>query len=78
MKLFIEASKINHFLKKNYVQWKLISKSKEPVKIGRYYFPCGVLGAERLIKTYQGTFLPSGLLCLVQEKIPTYVGSFTR
>ena len=39
MKLFIAASKItfNYILKKNYVYWKLISKNKEPVKVGTIF-----------------------------------------
>ena len=56
MKFFIAASKItfNHILKKNYVHWKLISKSKEPVKVGTIFH------AEYLApndQSYQGIFV---------------------
>ena len=39
MKLFIAATEItfNHILTNNFLHWDLISKSKEPVKVGTIF-----------------------------------------
>ena len=78
MKFFIAASKItfNHVLKKNYVHWKLISKSKEPVKVGTIFH------AEYLAPNDQSkltkVYLFTQWAAAFGARENTYQGRFTR
>ena len=78
MKFFIAASKItfNHILKKSYVHWKLISKSKEPVKVGTIFH------AEYLAPNDQSkltkVYLFTQWVAAFGARENTYQGRFTR
>ena len=78
MKFFIAASKItfNHILKKNYVHWKLISKNKEPVKVGTIFH------AENLAPNDQSkltkVYLFTQWAAAFGARENTYQGRFTR